>query len=138
MNRVFRSSLIALALCASSLLGCESKRVWLQVTGLDDGNAEGIWLWRLSEQSGAYERVCRIVFGQPEYVNGIESLEYAQDCGRGSKTLKLRTSLTRSPDNPEAATVGLWYQRWENPGVYKVSSYGFYGETALSGSTLHL
>ncbi len=138
MNRVFRSSLIALALCASSLLGCESKRVWLHVTGLDDGNADGIWLWRLSEQSGVYERNCRIVFGQPEYVGGAESLEYAQDCGDGSPVLKLRTPLKRSPVNPETVTVGLWYMRWQTPGIYKVSSYGFYGETALSDSTLQL
>jgi len=138
MNRSFRSSLITLALCVSSLVGCESKLVWLQVTGLDDGSAEGIWLWRLSEQSGAYERVCRIAFGQPQSVGGIEWLEYAQDCGDGRTTLKLRTALKRSPASPETATLGLWYLRSEAPGAYKVSSYGISGETALSGSTLEL
>lgn len=138
MNRFFRSSLITLALCVFSLVGCESKFAWLQVTGLDDGSTEGIWLWRLSEQSGTYERTCRIAFDQPQSVGGIEWLEYAQNCGDGSTTLKLRTSLTRSPASPETATVGLWYLSSKAPGAYKVSSYGIYGETALSGSTLQL
>lgn len=138
MTRIFRSSILALALCAFSLVGCESKRVWLQLTGLDDGNAEGIWLWRLSEQSGAYERICSIVFGQPEYVGEIERIEYTQDCGHGSAALKLRTAIKRSPESPGTVTVGLWYLRWEGAGAYKVSSYGFYGETALSASTLQL
>jgi hypothetical protein len=138
MNRIFRSSLLALALCAFSLVGCESNRVWIQLTGLDNGNAEGIWLWRLSESSGAYERTCRIVFGQPEFVGEREWLAYTQECGDASTGLKLRTTLKRSPENPETVTVGLWYLRWGDPGAYKVSSYGVYGETALSGSTLHL
>jgi hypothetical protein len=138
MHRIFRSSIFALALFAFSLVGCESKRVWLQLTGLDNGNTVGIWLWRLSETSGAYERVCRVVFGQPEYVSGSEWLDYSQDCGDGSAPLTLRTELKRSPEDPETVTAGFWYLRWENPGAYKVSSYGFYGESALSESTRHL
>ena len=138
MSRIFRSSIFALALFAFSLVGCESKRVWLQLTGLDNGNTVGIWLWRLSETSGAYERVCRVVFGQPEYVSGAEWLDYRQECGDGAAPLPLRTELKRSPEDPETVTAGFWYLRWENPGAYKVSSYGFYGESALSESTLHL
>lgn len=137
MNRVIRSSVLALALCAFSLVGCESKRVWLQLTGLDNGNTEGIWLWRLSETSGAYERNCRIVLGEHAYAGGTEWLEYSQDCGDGNTAQEMRTALERSSEDPEVVTAGFWYVRWENPGTYKVSSYGFYGETALSASTLH-
>jgi hypothetical protein len=139
MNRIVRSSVLALALCTLSLVGCESKRVWLQLTGLDDGNAEGIWLWRLSEQSGAYERTCRIVFGQPVYVGESEWLDYTQHCGEASGGLNTwRTALKRSPESPETVTIGLWYTSLEDPGAYKVSSYGLYGETSLSESTLPL
>ena len=138
MNRIFRSSLIALALCALSLVGCENKLVCLELTGLDAGNVGGIWLWRLSEQSGAYERTCRLVFGQTEFVGELEWLAYTQDCRDGSTGLKLWAPLQRSPANPETVTVELSYLRWEDPGTYKVSSYGLNGETALSESTLHL
>ncbi len=138
MNRYLRSGVVALALCSFSLVGCETKRLWLQVTGIDDGIIEGVWLWRLSEQSGSYERACRFLFGGETGFGDIESLAYTQECEDGQTGYALTVPVKRSQNQPDTITVGLWYLDWVGAGVYKVSSYGLYGETSLSDSTLEL
>ena len=136
MNRFVRSGVVALALCAFSLVGCETKRLWLQVKGLDDGIVEGVWLWRLSEESGIYERACRIPFAaEADAVGDLQTLVYTQDCEDGHAGFELSAQIKRSESRPDTVTVGLWYIDWNDAGVYKVSSYGHYGETSLSEST---
>ncbi len=141
VKRTFRLSIAAWVLCLLPLFGCETKRVWVQLEGVDEGNVEGIWLWRLSDELGSYERVCRIPFGDHEIVGATESVHYIQECGDDGQDgigFELSTELKRSTPAQTRVTLGLWYLRWEDPGVYKVSSYGAYGETALSLSTIQL
>ena len=138
MNRFIRSGVVALALCAFSLVGCETKRLWLQVAGLDDGLIEGIWLWRLSEESGSYERACRIPFAGINAAGDLETLVYTQDCEDEHAGMELVSPIKRSPSQPDTPTVGLWFMNWYGAGVYKISSYGLNGETALSESTRQL
>ena len=139
MNRFVRSGVVALALCALSLAGCETKRLWLQVTGLDDGIIDGIWLWRLSQESGTYERACRFPFAGTDAPGNIERLDYIQECGGGSTNLKFSVPIKRSLSHPDTVTVGIWYvDRYGGAGTYKISSYGLYGETSLSGSAIQL
>lgn len=138
---MFRLSVVAWVLCLVPLFGCESKRVWLQLDGVDGGTVEGIWLWRLSEELGSYERVCRIPFDDPQLIGTTESLHYYQECGNNGQDgvgFDLRTDLKRTAASQSKVTIGLWYMRWEESGVYKVSSYGANGETALSTSTIQL
>lgn len=136
MNRFVRSGVVALALCAFSLVGCETKRLWLQVTGLDDGIIEGVWLWRLSEESGIYERACRFPFAGTGETGDVETLWYTQDCQDALAGFELWAPIKRSASQPDTITVGLWYVNWYGAGAYKISSYGLYGETSLSESTL--
>ena len=138
MNRFVRSGVGALALCALSLAGCDTKRLWLQVSGLDDGVTDGVWLWRLSEVNGTYERTCRFAFEGTDAVGNLETLAYIQECDDGRLSSNFSVPINRSPNQPDTVTVGLRYQNWFGAGVYKISSYGLYGETSLSGSTLQL
>ena len=141
LKRILRLSVVAWVLCLVPLFGCETKRVWLQLEGVGDGSVEGIWLWRLSNTLGSYERVCRIPFGDQQVVGTTESFHYVQECGDGGQDgigFDLRTDLKRSTPTQTKVTIGLWYMRWEDPGVYKVSSYGLDGESALSASTIQL
>jgi hypothetical protein len=136
VNRFVRSGVIALALCAFSLVGCDTKRVWLQITGLDGGITEGVWLWRLSEASGTYERACRFWFAGTDAAGGLETLGYTQDCKGGNTNFALRAPIKRSKIRPDTITVGLVFVNLYGTGVYKISSYGPSGETSLSKSTL--
>lgn len=138
MQRCIRRSILALTLLLFPLVGCETKEVWLELPAFGSGDVDGVWLWRLSESSETYERACRITLEDPEDVNGQEQLGYIQDCDAEHVGIQLRAALERNPNNPEAVTLGIWYMRWEDPGVYKVSSYGEEGESALSETTLDL
>jgi hypothetical protein len=138
VNRFVRSGVVALALCAFSLVGCETKRVWLQLTGLDDGITEGVWLWSLSKESGTYERACRFWFAGIDAAGGLETLGYTQDCEGANDGFELRAPVKRSESRPGTIAVGLVFMNLYGTGVYKISSYGRYGETSLSESTIQL
>lgn len=138
MNRRLRLGWLALVFLWVPLTGCETKRVWLEVGDFGTSAIEGIWLWRLSEQSGSYERICRIPFGAVVAEGGAESLPYAQECEDGRTGIALEAAIERSAPDPDTIRVALWYMRWEDPGTYKVSTYGADGESALSVTTLDL
>ena len=138
MQRVFQRSILALTLLLFPLVGCETKEVWLELPSFGNGAVDGVWLWRFSNTTASWERACRISLDDPADVNGQESLGYIQECDDDHAGVQLSAKLERDPSNPEAVTLGLWYMRWEDPGVYKVSSYGEDGESALSETTLDL
>jgi hypothetical protein len=135
---VIRRSILALTLLLFPLVGCETKEVWLELPAFGGGDVDGVWLWRLSESTNHFERACRIALDAPEAVNGQEALGYIQECDSEHPGIQLSAALERDPGNPESVTLGIWYMRWEDPGVYKVSSYGEEGESALSETTLDL
>jgi len=137
MRRVLRPGMmLALALLLMPLSGCEGKRVWVDLPSFSADAIEGIWLWRLSVASGSYERVCRIPFGALTTSNGTTTLSYTQECLAGLKTSELQATVAY----PAADTVRveIFYVRTEDPGTYKITSYGSHGESALSATTLQL
>ncbi len=136
MNRFVRCGVVVLVLCGISLVGCAPKRIWLQIAGFDDGLIDGVWLWRLSQESGTYERACRFPFAGVGAPGNVESLAYVQECEDGAVSGQFYVPIRRSQIRPDTVTVGLWYLNWSGAGAFKISSYGLNGETALSGSTL--
>ena len=114
MRRMLRSgAALWLLLSLVPLTACETKRVWLELPSFADGSIEGIWLWRRSDASGAWER---------------------EDARAGFEL----SSRLDGAETPDTVRVGLWYMRWEDPGTYRVSAYGPSGESALSETTLDL
>ena len=56
MRRMLRSGAALWMLLLFPLTACETKRVWLEFPAFGDGSVEGVWLWRRSDASGAWER----------------------------------------------------------------------------------
>lgn len=135
MLRVLRPGVVALALLLFPLVGCETKRVWLELPSFGADGIQGVWLWRWSDQNARYERACRIVFGA--VTGGVDPmLPYIQECNDEQAGMNLQTVVEYSA--PDTLRIGLWYMRREQPGTYKVTSYGASGESSLSATTLEL
>jgi hypothetical protein len=138
VQRRIRRSALALTLLLFPLVGCEPKQVWLELPAFGSGDVDGLWLWRRSDATDSYERACRITLDDPQVANSQERIGYRQDCDAKYAGVEFRVALERDPNDPAAVTLGIWYLRWEDPGVYKVSSYGEQGESALSDTALDL
>lgn len=136
MRRMLRSGAALWMLLLIPLTACETKRVSLELPAFGDGSVEGVWLWRLSDVSGAWERACRIPLDYAQ-AGERETVTYTQECEDERAGFQLSSEVER-PGAPETVRVSLWYLRWEEPGTYKVSAYGPSGESALSETTLDL
>lgn len=125
----------AIGLCAVALSGCETKRVWLTLP--DFGGTEGLWLWRYSEETNSYRRLCRLNFDDVTTRHGQEVALYVQQCDPEHHPFELEASIERQ-NGSGRVVLSLWYVRWEDPGTYKISSYGPNGESALSETSIEL
>ena len=139
MRRIARwASTLALAFLLLPLAGCEMRGLTLRIADFGDGRVDGVWLWRLSEESGRFERVCRIDLGDPFVLNNAERLSYRQSCETGQAGMLLETAVERPVEEPEAILVDLWYLRREAPGTYKASLFTEAGESPLSPTSVTL
>jgi hypothetical protein len=123
------------ALSLLLLVGCETKGVSVEIPGFDDAAVEGIWLWRLSETSGDYERICLI-----ELIPGDDasSVDYIQRCDLSGDGMLLEARLQALTGDPTGARLDLWYVRWEEPGAYRASLVNEWGESELSPTPIPL
>jgi len=119
----------------SLLLGCETKGVIVEVPDFEASAIEAIWLWRLSETSGEYERVCRI-----ELAPGADeaSIAYIQRCPEWGDGYLLSAQIEPIPGDPSGALLDLWYMRFEDPGTYRASLVNEWGESDLSPTPIPL
>lgn len=138
MKHFIRRFAMAMALLVLPLTGCEVKQIWVELPRFGDGAVDGIWLWRLDDASGEYVRHCHLPLGDVESVGGREAVYYDQECSDEFPTVDFFALVERAPDDPESATLGLWYVDSDTSGTYKLSSYGDAGESALSETTLEL
>jgi hypothetical protein len=123
------------ALSISLLAGCETKGVIVEVPDFDASAIQAIWLWRLSETSGEYERVCQI-----ELTPGDDgtSVAYIQRCPESGDGYLLSAQLEPLPNDPSGALLDLWYMRFEDPGTYRASLVNEWGESDLSPTPIPL
>jgi hypothetical protein len=126
----------ALALLLAPLAACEPRSLTLRFASFGAGEVDGIWLWRLAEATGRFERACRIDFDGPYVEDQVERVGYRQACLDAG--LALEAEVARPADSPEAVLVDLWYLRWEESGTYKASLFGASGESALSTTAVTL
>ena len=85
-GRTLRGAVVALALLAMPLVGCEFRTVQIQLPGFGDGLVEGLWLWK--EVDGAWTRVCRIDFTDRRITQQGETLFYVQNCVKRSMLIQ--------------------------------------------------
>jgi hypothetical protein len=112
------------------------KVVRLQLPSFDEGELEGIWLWRRSETSGEFEPVSEIRLGAVVFEGEQEFVEYELlDPSGTSLGLTLSAAVDRSGPVPQLA---LWVLRFAESGAFKASVYNAAGESPLSTQTVRL
>ena len=133
-----RGAVLALALLAAPMLGCEAKTIKVQLPGFNNGTVDGIWLWK--QIDGQWRRVCRIDFTDRRMTHRGETLYYVQNCidGEEKRGLVLPAAVERMPGNPGTITVDLWYLRYEDGGTYRASAFNESGESTLSSTSVVL
>jgi hypothetical protein len=124
--------LLASALLCVPFAGCEITILTVQIPDFDQ--VDGIWLWRLSDATGQFERSGLIQFmplaADPQ---GGEALGYRESCANGVAGITNQAALSRSASAPSTATVSLHYLSCQGPGgTYRATAYNSAGESALS------
>ena len=126
--------LLASALVCLAFAGCEITVLTIQIADFDE--VEGLWLWRLSDTSGSYERSGQIQLSQ---VDGSQGgvVAYRETCANGTVGISNQASVSRPDGDPTTATLALPYLSCEGPGgTYRASAYNQAGESALSATTV--
>ncbi len=143
--RILRSAALALSLLAVPMLGCEPKRVQIQLDAFGSSGIEGIFLYRQNPAGGAFQRACEIRFSDFQTIERrgqtVERIKYLQNCVDGeigTPALLLETTVRRPGNDPDAILLELWYLRFEAAGTYKASAFNAAGESALSAASLPL
>ena len=127
--------LLASALLCVPFAGCEITLLTIGIPDFD--HVDGIWLWRLSDATGQYERSGRIQFTPLEAGPQGEALGYRETCANGVVGIANQAWLSRSTGDPSTATVSLHYLSCEAPGgTYRASAYNGAGESVLSATTV--
>jgi hypothetical protein len=134
-GRTLRGVIVALALLAVPMMGCELRRVQLQLPGFGNGQVEGLWLWK--QVNGEWTRVCRIDFTDRRITEQGETLFYVQNCVKGQvrRAVVLPAPVDRPPGDPMTINVELIYLRYEPPGTYRATAFNAFGESALSATS---
>jgi hypothetical protein len=136
-----RIALAAALLLLTPVLGCETKPLTIEIPGYGDrGDVDGVWLWRLTEGTSQYQRMCRFELGAPARAkSGAEVVPYRQVCSSPDQIgMDLTAEISRLPANPSTIVVKLYYFRYANPGQFRASSYNSAGESPLSPTALML
>lgn len=141
-NRIARHALlVAIALLVLPLFACRWYGVTVLVPDFDSSEVEGVWFWRLSQDTGQYVRDGQIVFEDQAYTmdDGRELLPYSLLTDDGILIHDaLATVLARDSTNPDRVTLKLQYAAINKAGMsptYRVSSYNAAGDSALSNET---
>jgi hypothetical protein len=129
---------LALLFAVLPMMGCETKALTLAIPGFGNGNIDGLWLWRLAETTGRYERACKIQLSDPQKTaSGMELLPYLQVCDSPNEYgMNMSAEVHRLTGDPSTIVVKLWYFRWADPGQFRASSYNSVGESPLSATML--
>jgi len=129
----------SLALLMLPVAGCSFKSLQIRLVGFNQGDIDGIWLWR-RQSSGTYARACKIEISDPFMLKGTEVVSYDQTCpGGGANGTPLMAPVQRRKAEPGTATLQLLFQTdSEVASIYRASAYNKAGESALSSTFLQL
>lgn len=134
-----RRSLARLA-CALLLLlplvGCEWKRVTVQLPTFFSAGVEELQFWRLDEGTTDYVRAGYIRFGSLIGPPGAQTIHYTMVSPGGESTT---FTLTSDVDVVgDSIVLELWYARWPDEGTFRVSARNAAGESELSDGVIGL
>lgn len=127
-----------LALSATSLQGCALGWFTISIPDFASKSVDGVWLWRLSPETGFYERDTQIVLGMPSLQPDGEWLTYDATPLDGSPIVPGTSQVVRSADDPDHVTLQLLFSRTEDAGTYRATTYNEAGDSPLSAEAVAL
>jgi hypothetical protein len=136
MHRRLRRAL-ALPLLGLALffLGCDPAWLTVEIPDFGSNQIQGVWVWRLSQQTKQFERDTLIYFGGVSLDSSGLRLSYSTYSNQGN--LSLMAGIAPSSTNPNGITVTLGFERG-GAGIFKVSTYNAVGESLLSAQAARL
>ena len=136
MKRSLRIS--ALVLAALSLGGCQMVSFTISIPDFASKRVAGVWMWRWSTASGAFQRQDQLVFGEVDLDPTGESLDYVVTPVAGGQDLPFTAHVARDGANPDRVTLQLLFTRSQGTGYYRASTFNATGESPLSAEVLPL
>lgn len=141
MIRMFRRmpALLGLVACLAGSVGCDLQWIRVTIPDFESKVVTGVWVWRLSEQTGQFVRDTEIEIGDV-YVpqEGIELVSVVTTTGPLGERATLPTGLERDAADPDRVTLKLGFTRLSAPGTFKVSTYNAAGDSPLSLASTQL
>lgn len=137
MRRWLRPTVLGLlCLATTPLQGCTLGWFTLSIPDFTSKAVEGVWLWRLSPETGEWERDTQITFGAPALQADGEWLEYQAMPLDGAQPVPGTSQVVRNAENPDHVTLQLLFSRVEEAGTYRASTYNHAGDSALSADAV--
>jgi len=133
-----RLALGSLVLSVLPLGGCQLECFTITIPDFASKAVQGVWLWRLSTATGAYERDTQFTFGPIEVAAAGDTVTYSTSPAGGSSPVSVTTYITRDPAQSDQVTVQLIYSRTADPGSYRASTYNTAGDSPLTSDTVSL
>ena len=140
MQRLFTRHVLILFVFALLVVlpGCNLSFLSVQIPDFDSSRVLGVWIWRLSELSGQWERDTRIDFVDTLTSNGGELVSYATVVGTLGERGNLPSGLARDATSSDRVTLSLGFLRLSAPGQFRVSTWNAYGDSPLSNASATL
>jgi len=141
MHRAIRRfpALLGLTACLVGGVGCDLQWVMVTIPDFESKQVAGVWVWRESEQDGAFVRDTEIEFVETiDAGGGYEILRVETTTGPQGERSSLPTGITRDAANPDQVTLSLGFTRLSGPGMFKVSTYNAAGDSPLSEASTQL
>ncbi len=123
-----RIAALALSAGLALLPGCNLTYFTIDIPDFGSKSVQGVWLWRLSPQTGAYQRETQFAFGPLQ--DGV--LDYTAIAADGTPPITISTHPGIDPENPARMVLRILYSRGDAPGYYRASTYNSSGDSPLS------
>jgi hypothetical protein len=135
-----RLAFAALALAVIPLQGCSLSFVTIAIPDFSSKAVQGVWLWRLSDQTGLYEREAQFTFQAPVQGAQGEKLDYSVAPQGGSPLFGASTYVVRDEVNPDQVYLQLIYGRdsTATAAYYRASTYNQLGDSPLTAEIVPL
>ena len=125
------------------LSGCDYRSLSIEIPGFDAFAVEGVWLWKLNEDTGRYERAGGIRLHRdataqewwPALATDAEVIAYSNT---SQEDVVLPAEVIRNPASPDRVTLRLLYLNNQETGSFRATIFNAAGESDLSDQTIGL
>ena len=125
--------LISIPLC-----GCDLSKLHVIIPDFDSNRVAGVQVWRLDDGSQQPVAGGQLSFSEPYILQGHEVVDYTQVHADGSEGVTFFARVMRDPANPDTVSLDLGYERLEEAGWFKVSTFNSQGSSELSLNQTYL